>query len=832
MALSRKAKIWLIILAIPVVLVIAAIIVLKMMFTSERLKAEVIPRLEEATGRNVSISDISLGVFPSIALNMEGVSISNRVGDGFSESHFLTLESLRLNVRLFPLLDGRVEATSLEMDRPHLLLEINRNYETNYEGLTGQPGDAAADDTLLQEASTPPSTALALLVSDFRINGGTLDYLNHADNSATRLHGLNIAADMEAEGEKILITGDVSIETFSYGTIEKPMVEGLRLWLRHRMAYDLSTDVLTFEQGDLQVQDIPLNVSGTMSDLQDNTVLDLAIGSDNVNIAELLSLIPREYKKEAASVKGTGTAQIHINVKGVQTEDSRPDITGTIRASGASIQYADLPKPITNITITSDFVRSSTRQEFRVEKLTANLGESPISMAFKVVSFDDPTVSLTATGSLDLATVHEYYPLEEGTVLSGQMKADIRLNGKVNNPEALKAAGTMDFRNVTAQTASSRHPVRNLNGTVRFNNQVLDSRRLSLTLGRSDMTLAFRLVNYLSLISTDKKGPRPRANLTLQSNQLYVDDIMSDEPEEKVGSGSGTPGEVGQKGGLPLPDAEMDVKATIGTLTMEKFVLKNVRGTMKIAYGLIRMQDFTCNTFGGSVNAKGTLNVKNPDRPVFDLALSLDALQANSLLTNFTSFGQRVTGSITMNTTLKGALDDTLGLIPGDLDGIGNVSIKDGTLQGFKVNQTLASTLNLPSLETVSFKAWTNAFSIKEGRFLIKDLKISALDADYVVNGSHGLDGTLDYKMALYLPESVSAKVTVAGFAGEAVNLFKDPSGRLKFDFNVGGTTTSPKVQLDTQAAMKRAEELAKKKLEESLKGKAGDLLEKLFKRP
>lgn len=453
-------------------------------------------------------------------------------------------------------------------------------------------------------------------------------------------------------------------------------------------------------------------------------------------------------------------------------------------------------------------------------------------MAFKVVNFDDPAVNLTATGSLDLATVHEYYPLEEGTVLSGQMKANIRLNGKVSNPDALKAAGTMDFKNVTAQTASSKHPVRNLNGTVRFNNQALDSRRLSLTLGRSDMTLAFRLVNYLSLISTDEKGPRPRGNLTLQSNQLYVDDIMSDEQGGKGGSGSGTPGETGQKGGLPLPDAEMDVKATIGTLTMEKFVLKNVRGTMKIANGLIRMQNFTCNTYGGSVNAKGTLNVKNPDRPVFDLVLGLNALQANALLANFTSFGQRVTGSMTMNTTLKGALDDTLGLIPSDLNGIGNVSISNGNLQGFKVNQVLASTLKLPSLETVSFKDWTNAFSIQQGRFVIKDLKISALDADYVVNGSHGLDGTLDYKMALYLPESVSAQITVAGFAGEAVKLFKDSSGRLKFDFNVGGTTTSPKVQLDTQPAMKRAEELAKKKLEESLKGKAGDLLDKLFKRP
>jgi len=827
MAMSKKAKIWLIILAIPIVLVIAGIVTLKMMFTSERLKAEVIPRLEAATGRSVSIHDISLGVLPSIALNMDSLKISNRVGEGFSDAPFLTLDGLRVAVKLFPLLSGRVEATSLELDRPHMLIEINQEFETNYEDLLGGAETAAPEELPRGE----PTAALALLVSGFRINGGTFEYLNRADNSATRLYGVDVVADLEAEEGKILISGDGSAENFSYGTIETPMVEGLRMSLRHRIAYDMAADVATFEEGELMVQTIPLTLAGTMSDLQDSTMLDLTVGSDDVNIADLMSLVPGAYREKAESVKGTGTAQIHIKIKGIAFRASRPDITGTIRATGASVQYADLPKPITNINITSDFHRSTKRQEFRIEKLTANLGDSPISMAMRVVDFEDPSMNLTAGGSLDLATVKEYYPLEEGTELSGLMKADINLSGKVSNPEAMKAAGTIAFSNVSAKMPSSREPVRNLNGTVTFNNQVLDSRKLSMTLGRSDLSLAFRLVHYLSLMSEDEKAPRARADLTLQSNQLFVDDIMSDGEGERGGAGTGTSGEPDEKGGLPLPNVDMNLNANIGTLTMEKFVFNNVRGVMSIADGVIRMQSFSCNTFGGSVNAKGILNIQTPERPLFDMALGLNALQAGSLLGNFTSFGQRINGSMTMNTTLKGALDDTLGLIPAALDGRGDVAIKDGTLQGLKVNQSLASALNLPSLETVSFKDWTNAFSIEQGRLIIKDLKISALDADYVVNGSHGLDGTLDYKMTLFLPPSMSAKISVGGFAGEAVNLFKDESGRLKFDFNVGGTNTDPKVQLDTGPAQRRAEELAKQKLEQTLKGEAGDMLDKLFKK-
>lgn len=155
-----------------------------------------------------------------------------------------------------------------------------------------------------------------------------------------------------------------------------------------------------------------------------------------------------------------------------------------------------------------------------------------------------------------------------------------------------------------------------------------------------------------------------------------------------------------------------------------------------------------------------------------------------------------------------------------------------------KINQALASALSLPDLETIQFNDWGNDFAVEKGRLVIRDLTINALNAQYVVNGSQGLDGSLDYGLALYLPESAGAKIKVPGFAGEAVNLFKDQSGRFRFDFNIGGTMDSPKLQLETAVVRSRAEELAKQKLEEEkkrlekqLKEKAGDALKKLFKR-
>jgi len=784
MASKRTRRIVLIAVLVPILVLLASIVTLKLVFTGDRLKAMVIPRMEEATGRTVAMGEVGLSVFPSLAVEIDSLQISNRRGEGFSRDPFLSLERLRLNVSLFALLGGSVEVTSLVFERPRLLLEVNLKNLSNYSDLGG-PDRAGGPGT----PATGSATAFSLFVSAFRVEDGLLEYLDYRKDSATRFRGVTVEGELKPEGGLYILEGEAVSDSLEYGSVVTTFIDGLRTDLQYRMAYDPQVDLLTFERGDLSVEQIPLKLSGTIADIRGATTLDLVIASDDVSIADLFSLAPQTREGEAVQVTGTGTAQVRIDITGILTDSTESETRGRITARGATLQYEGLAKPITDITVLAGFTRTATVQEFHVDTLTARLGEAPVALSMRIVDFNDPRLTLAASGVLNLAQLREFYPLEEGTDLAGTLRARLQASGAVRDPARLRASGTMDFQGVSVTTADTPSPLRDLTGLVAFNNQILESRQLSFTLGKSDLRLGLRLSNYLSLVLDEPDAPRPSAVLALQSTHLHSDDFMR---EETAAATPGRQGSGGEQSGLPFPDIPTDVTVAIGTLTTEKFEFRNVRGALGMAGGMMTLKDLTLEAFGGAVNAAGSLSLRDMAKPLFDLKLTMRALRASAILTPFTSFGERLGGTLSMETALAGALNDTLGIIPSSLNGDGRVSITDGSLQGFRLNQVLASTLNLPDLETVNFRDWKNSFTVRDGRLILKDLAVKTPDADYVVNGSHGLDGTIDYRMALYLPPETAAKVNIPGFAGEAVGLFKDETGRLKFDFDVGGTTTAP----------------------------------------
>lgn len=847
MAMTRKSKVLLVLLALPVVLVLAGIVTLKLVFTSEKLKTMVIPRIEDATHRTVSLNAVSLAFFPSLGLDIDGFTLSNRVGAGFSRSPFVSFDRLHVSVKILPLLKGTVEANAIVIEHPHILIETDSTGTSNYADMT-QPAQPSAAPAATVAAQPTKSSSMGLVVSELRIVDGAVDYVDHKSNSATRMQGFTLDMTVDTKGGTLITEGKASIGALSYGTVETPLIGNLALSSDHRLTYDQTKDVLTVEKGNITFQQMSMTLSGTVADLRGMMRLNLVLGAEALPITDLLSLIPKEYMKKAEGLKGNGTVQVRIAVTGTITDSTTADASGTITTSGASIQYPQLPKPVSNITIVSGFTRSKTEQEFHIDRFTANLGQNPISLTMRVQHFDDPTIALTANGSLNLAEVPQFYPLEAGTELAGTVRADVNVAGKVMEPMSMKATGSIAFSGVSVKTAATTKPVRNLNGTITFNNQLVESKNLAMSVGSSDLTLSFWLKNYLSLMSTDKAAPAPTANMTLRSNHLYTADIMEEDQKKETPAAQGQhtvpPAPAAAQGSIqsgkstmPLPNVDMEIDGTIGTLTMQRFEFSNVRTTMRVSKGTVTLQNFSLNAYDGSVLSKGTLNIKDSQKPVFDFNMNMNNVAARSMLSQFSSFGQRLTGGLTMTASMKGELNDTLGLNPNTLTGSGRVSIQNGTLTGYKVNEALAGLLHLPELDTVRFKDWSNSFAVENGRVIIKDLKITAANADYVVNGSQGMDGSLDYATTLYLPAGISSRVTIAGFAGEAVNAFKDQSGRLRLDFSVGGTTENPRVQLNTEQAKNKLAEMAKQKVlnetqkvQEKVKQKAGDALKGLFR--
>jgi hypothetical protein len=292
-----------------------------------------------------------------------------------------------------------------------------------------------------------------------------------------------------------------------------------------------------------------------------------------------------------------------------------------------------------------------------------------------------------------------------------------------------------------------------------------------------------------------------------------------------------------------LPGVDVDANVSISKLVTEKFEFTNARGSLNIRDGIINLKNFSVNAFDGTVMTKGTLDLREMKKRPFNLDLEIVGVEANTALPKFTSFGKNIFGKLTMNTKIKGDLNDTLGLNAQTLGGDGKVQIFDGKLFGFPLTTKLAEATGIEELRQVDFKNWSNAFSISDGKVNIKDLKVNAGSTDFNMNGTHGLDGTMDYGLNIKLPSSASDRLKLSGVASQLVQFFKDKDNRISLDFNVRGATTSPSLSLNTKAQEDMAKQAldkekqklldeGKKKIGDELKKKAEEGIKKFFKKP
>lgn len=847
--MSKKIKILIIILAVPVILIVAGMVFAKLYFTSERLKALIIPRVEEATHRKVSVGDVSLSFIPRFAVTMERLTISAPEGQKFDREEFLSLDELLLDVNLFALLKDRVEIDEIVLTRPKLYIEVNQQGVANYsqpkeDQKIGVPPPATA------QPSESPKAPLGLMLANFRVEDGEIDYIDKQANRRVRIQDYQQQMRAEVRGGVVFFESESRIGVLSYGSMKSFLIAGLPVVTYQRLTYRQSEDLLSLDSVAIAIRQIALVLKGTVARVQTAPSLNLTVASTKADIAQLLSLVPKEYMKTAEGISSTGTFQFSMNVKGEASDSVRPAVRGTFTVVNGSIRYPALPKSITNINVRGSFEqppaigKRKQAGKFALEKFSANLGSSTLGGSLGIVDFNDPTLSASFNGNLHLGEVKEYYPLEPGTEIAGAIVGDFSIGGKAKVQSSIKAAGRLEFKNVTFKTATSPRPLRNLNGNVAFNNQLIESKNLSMNIGESDMQLAFTLRNYLALVMEEAAtSGKPSMLVTLTSRQLRTADLMSEEPSGAAGKQTPATKDDRMKQTALLPNMDVDANVSIGKLVTEKFEFGNARGSVQIRDGVITLQDFSVNVFQGTVVARGMLDARRVDRRPFDFNLEITGVEANAFLPKFTTFGNNMFGKFSMNTSVKGDLNDTLGLNTKTLTGQGNVQVFDGKLVGYPLTVKLADYTGVNELREVQFKNWSNAYTIADGRLHIKDLKVMTANTEMNVNGSQGFDGSLDYRMLVRLPESLSSKLRMSGVGAEVINLLKDDQGRVNLNFKVSGTTSDPVFALDTEEARRKAKEAVeqkardeaerlKKKAEEELKKKAEEGLKKLFKRP
>lgn len=846
MALSKKMKIWMGVFFIPIMLLFAVIVGLKLYLTSERLKALIIPKIEEATHRTVLVQDISFTILPSLGISIDELRISNPEGMKFDKDEFLSLDNVRLKVNIFDLLSSKLNIKYIILDHPKIYLEVTPEGKSNY-GTAGKT-DRGIDTVKAKIRKIPGGE---LLLSSLEINNLEIEYVNKKSDIRLLIVGLNLETNVHSKPQQqsIEIEGSTIIKKLSYGTIntlyliDQPIDGALKL------VYEMDNDILKIDNINAKVRDLPLTTTGSISGFQTESMnFNLTVASPAVQMSQLLSLVPPEMLKNTQGLESSGDVKFSTAIRGTLSETSTPGVIGSFTVSNGKIKYESLAKSISNINIAGSFERPEAHGnvapigKFSLHKFGALLGNNEVGGKLSVTNFDDPIISAWFVGAMNLTEVKDFYPLEKGTELTGLLKGEVSIDGPVKSPQAIKANGNIEFRDVTIKTATSPKPLRNLAGTITFNNRLIESKQLAMNIGESDLSLAFVMKNYLALVLEDAKkaAGKPTASITLTSKQLRTIDLIS---EEKPSTIANEKEQTNETKAMFLPGIDVDANVSIKKLATQKFEFTNAIGSLSIVDGIITLKNFSVNAFQGTVLSKGMLDLTNMNKRPFNLDLEIVGVEANSILSKFTSFGNNLFGKFNMNTNLKGDLDDTLGLNTQTLVGEGKVQIFDGKLLGFPLTTKLADYTGIDEMREINFKNWSNAFSISDGRVNIRDLKVSSNISDFSMNGYHGLDGAMAYALNVKLPESASNRVKLSGVADQLLQFFKDNDKRINLNFDVSGTTASPSLHLNTKAqeemAMQALEkekqkllDQGKKKVEDELKKKVEEGIKKLFKKP
>ena len=237
---------------IVVVLLIVAVLIAPMFIPIDWAKQQIVAQVKEQTGRDLKLDgDISVSLFPSTAVEVSDVALSNRPGSDVGD--MINLKRLELEVSLFPLLSGEMEVNRFVLIEPDIYLEVDQQGQGNWVFEGKGAAETGADDTS-SDTSGGSGDIGNIKLGDVRIENGRLTYADLATGETTVIADLNVTFDLPNMQSPFV--GDGSL-TFNDQPVEFTISTGAPAALNAGEQVDASFD--------LKASTITTNFTGTMS---------------------------------------------------------------------------------------------------------------------------------------------------------------------------------------------------------------------------------------------------------------------------------------------------------------------------------------------------------------------------------------------------------------------------------------------------------------------------------------------------------------------------------------------------------------------------------------
>jgi len=760
-----KVRKWMIVgLGLLVLCGVAVAALLNVNSLIKRNKDYLLDRAQQALNRKVSVGDVEVTLLNGIGIRFNNFTMSD--DPTYSNDDFVRAKDLQINLKLWPLLRGRVQVKRAILHDPVISVVRNAKGDFNFSTVAKKEKEKEKEkdkDEAKERTAKEPSSGLLIPLVD--VSGGEIRYRDQKENTDLRLQQVDLKLE---NGD-----GDGSF------------------------AVRLAVALFTPKQNiNLNTRIGPLSADGNLSQVP----LEGKLQIDTLDLNKLSTALPPIKAALPKELDLSGAVKIKdLNFKGTLGNLS---FNGALDASDGAIRFGKgFQKPFgMTLTISADGQYSNNTVSLRQSEIKLHT----LELATKGdVRLGSETVLNLSVGSkpASLDGWEKIIPAIANYHLSGKTEVRATLRGKFGQGAIPEIQGVMNLAGVSAQPPQFPKAVKDLTATIDFTGRKANIKETTLSLGESRIRLSAVIEKFSPLTLSYK----------MSTPEIWPADFqaeLSDERKADVIRGLSSEGQLAmQESGATV---QAKVVSTQGTLY--KIGYKNLDANLSLANKIANIRSLRANALSGTLQADGEYSFNTPI-PRFSLASKVQGIDIRELYAALSPKAERdVRGRLNADMKISGSGRNWEEMKP-TLRGQGEGEVLQGALLNFNVPENvLGGITGMPGLANMinpklrskypatfeakdtEFKEMKAQFDVADSRVNVKTLRIAA--ADYFTQGSGWVDfdRRVDFRSTLTFSQPMSADI---GQSAKEVKYFFNNQNQLEIPYAVTGQLPRVKAKPD-----------------------------------
>ena len=460
---KKRLKITIISIASLVVLILAVIaLAINFVFTPAKLTPVVLKVANETLDAKLKMESVELtffSTFPSFGLKLtDGSLVSKAERDTLFQKED-SLVSFKECIAVVNPIDylrrKKINFYYIGLKDASVYAFINADGRANWDVVSTDTVQTAPTDTVV--SATPIASAIDIR----RLSLENADFI--FDDRQTNIYGRleNVNFNLRASLKK-----GYSALALKYSHDNVLFWQEGRLLLNH-VAAKLDTDMelnrsvrtLTLKRAVMTVNGTAFGVKGTLTrDMVRHAVdVNLSYGLYVPSVETVINMIPESILKKE-KFEADGKVKVNGEIKGLYGKDKMPLFSLQINIDEVKAKYDRLPYGVDNFAAEFngivDLMRTQpSYADLKILKFSG--AHTDILASARVENLlDDPDITFSTNSKIDLTSLAQTFPLQEGVSIGGEIEADLRGHCRLStlrNQDIghIKLGGKLDMKNMS-----------------------------------------------------------------------------------------------------------------------------------------------------------------------------------------------------------------------------------------------------------------------------------------------------------------------------------------------------------------------------------------------